>query len=396
MSQPARTPLFAAVVLVAGGVIVALLIAEVALRIHNPFGFRMRGNSLVLPVNETYIIEDPGIRGLEGLDTRIEHRKNGLGFRGEALPEDFGARLTVIAVGGSTTESFYISDGKTWPDLLAQGLRPGFPELWLNNAGLDGHSSWGHILLVRDYLVALRPDVVLLLVGVNDLFAEGPNQFDRAAAGSLWGRLADYSEVASTVLNLYRARQTAKMTALGTIPKPNDLRQFPRRAIAAAGIDVLMREAEPGLAAYRGRLDEILDMLMEAGTMPVLITQPSLLGPVTDPADEVDLGLIEVNMWGRNLNGQAVWSLLEAYNDVTRAIAGERGVALIDLAAEMPKSRRYFYDFFHFNNEGSARVATILGERLCPQLAARFPQQLALPCHEAAGNSTPTDRPEQL
>lgn len=380
MNQPAKTPIFAALVLFAGGSIVALLIAEAALRIHNPFGFRMRGNTLVLPVNETYVIEDPGIRGLEGLDTRIEHRKNALGFRGEAYPQDFAARLTIIAVGGSTTESFYISDGKTWPDLLAQSLKPRFPALWLNNAGLDGHSTWGHIVLIREYIADLRPDVVLLLVGVNDLFAEGPNQYDRAAAGGWLNLLADYSETVSTAVNLYRARQTAKMTALGTIPKPNDLRQFPQLPIAAEDIQALLSEAQPGLAAFRRRLIDILDMLQDAGPIPVLITQPSLLGPVTDPNGDVDLGNIEVNLWGRKLNGQAVWSLLEAYNDVTRSVARERNAGLIDLAVEMPKSRGYYYDFFHFNNEGSAVVADIVGRALCPRLADGFPAEAAAPC----------------
>jgi lysophospholipase L1-like esterase len=380
MSRPADTPFFAAFVLFAGGLIVALLLAEAALRIYNPFGFRMRGNTLVLPVNATYVIEDPGIRGLEGLDTRIEHRKNALGFRGESYPEDFQRRLTVIAVGGSTTESFYISDGKTWPDLLAQSLKPRFQALWLNNAGLDGHSSWGHIVLVRDYIVDLRPDVVLLLVGVNDLFADGPNQYDRAAAGGLVSLLADYSEVVSTAVNLLRARQTAKMTALGTIPKPNDLRQFPQFVVNEAELQALLQDAQPALASFRQRLTDILGLLRQAGVQPVLITQPSLLGPVVDADDGVDLGLIEVNMWGRKLNGQAVWTLLEAYNEVTRSVARQGNAGLIDLAAQMPKSRRYYYDFFHFNNDGSARVAEIVSQGLCPQLAAAFPAAAAAPC----------------
>jgi lysophospholipase L1-like esterase len=380
MKPPVKTPLFAALVLIAGGSVIALLIAEAALRIHNPFGFRMRGNTLVLPVNETYIIEDRSIRGLEGLDTRIEHRKNALGFRGEAYPQDFAARLTIIAVGGSTTESFYISDGKTWPDLLAKGLKSRFPGLWLNNAGLDGHSTWGHLALIREYIIDLHPDVVLLLVGVNDLFADGPNQYDRAAAGGLLNLLADYSETVSTAVNLYRARQTAKMTALGTIPKPNDLRQFPQLTIDQAQIQALLAQAQPGLAAYRRRLTDILELLQKAGTAPVLITQPSLLGPVVDPYGDVDLGNIEVNLWGRRLNGLAVWSLLEAYNDVTRSVARERDAGLVDLAAAMPKSRRYYYDFFHFNNEGSAEVADIVGRALWPWLAARFAAEAAAPC----------------
>jgi hypothetical protein len=91
-----------------------------------------------------YVIEVLGIVGLEGLEARIVHRKNSLGFRGPELPADYAERLSIIAVGGSTTECFYIPDGKTWPDLPADSLGGNFSGLWLDNAGLDGHSTWGH------------------------------------------------------------------------------------------------------------------------------------------------------------------------------------------------------------------------------------------------------------
>ena len=47
---------------------------------------------------------------------------------------------------------------------------------------------------------------------------------------------------------------------------------------------------------------------------------------------------------------------------------------MIDLAHELPKTSRLFYDFVHFNNDGSAAVADIVAARLAPFLAARFPR----------------------
>jgi lysophospholipase L1-like esterase len=377
-----HTPLSAAILLVGVGLLSAMLLAEVILRATKPLGFRVRGNSVVLPVNESYVIEDPGITGLEGLDTRIVHRKNSLGFRGPEVPADYAERLSIIAVGGSTTECFYISDGRTWPDLLVDRLDGNFRGLWLNNAGLDGHSTWGHALLVRNFIGPLHPNVVLLLVGVNDMFAAGPNHYDRAAAAGSWSAWADHSEVVSTILNLVRSRQTAKITALGTIPKPRDLRVSPQRRIDARELQALLDESRPDLQAYRERLEELIALLKSAGTMPVMITQPSLLGPVTDDFNGVDLGAIAVDMWERRLNGNAVWVLLEEYNDVTRAVAREHAVPLVDLARAMPKSHRYYYDFFHFNNDGSREVAVIIYRDLCPILAAHFPERLMEHCVE--------------
>ena len=68
------------------------------------------------------------------------------------------------------------------------------------------------------------------------------------------------------------------------------------------------------------------------------------------------------------------------YNDVTRAVAAELGVPLVDLAHKLPKSSRYFYDTIHFTNEGASLVAEVLAGELCPYLAAAFPERLRSPC----------------
>ena len=47
---------------------------------------------------------------------------------------------------------------------------------------------------------------------------------------------------------------------------------------------------------------------------------------------------------------------------------------LIDLAAKMPKSSRYFYDTAHFTNEGCQLVAQIVEPHLTSFLAKKFPQ----------------------
>jgi len=132
-------------------------------------------------------------------------RENSLGFRGPELPADLDDRLSILTVGGSTTECFYVSEGKTWSDLLARRLEGRLDRVWLNNAGLDGHSSFGHrVLLSSEAVVRLHPKVVVFLVGCNDVARDDFLEFGVAATSappslfSLKGmvrRLAQYSEV---------------------------------------------------------------------------------------------------------------------------------------------------------------------------------------------------------
>ena len=77
-----------------------------------------------------------------------------------------------------------------------------------------------------------------------------------------------------------------------------------------------------------------------------------------------------------HLGGATAGQVLELYNGVTRQVARQRGLLLIDLAREMPADSAYYFDLMHYTNAGAARVATIIAARLQPFLARRFPQFL--------------------
>ncbi|MBU1997608.1 MAG: hypothetical protein KKF78_10695, partial [Candidatus Omnitrophica bacterium] len=96
------------------------------MRIYNPFGFTVSRGEIKLIANRTYYYKIA--------DTKtIIHTKNSLGFRGDDPGKNFKSDLTVMTVGGSTTECFYLSDDMTWPYFLGQKLSQKFKGLWLNN-----------------------------------------------------------------------------------------------------------------------------------------------------------------------------------------------------------------------------------------------------------------------
>lgn len=367
--EPSRTGTKVLLVLLATGL--ALAGAEVALRVLDPFGFRVRGHTLVLPTNVVYDIEADLVARTDQLDPHVVHTKNSLGFRGPEPPADFDRWLTLAAVGGSTTECFYLSDGKPWPARLAARLGPELDRLWVNNAGLDGHSTFGHLVLTRRALVPLRPDVTLYLVGVNEMFTDAPRDFDRLERSPV-SVLAAHSALVATLENLYRHWRTRGIEDLGTMPKPVALRDRPRRPVAPEVTRRLQREHEPRLAAYRDRLERLVALNREHGMAPVLVTQPSLLGGV-DVRTGIDTRTLEVELW-ETLDGELAWRLLERYNDVTREVGRRHGIPVVDLAREMPKDSELFYDFFHFTNEGADRAAAIVHDALLPWLAERFPR----------------------
>src|SRR5918994_778214 len=123
------------------GVIVALLLLELLLQLYNPLQTRIKGNRIVLTTNKTYHIKNDIIKTLPA---EVTVTRNSLGFRGPNPPSDIANHLSLVSIGGSTTQNFFLSDDQTWTARLGEELGKSFSPVWINNAGLDGHSTHGH------------------------------------------------------------------------------------------------------------------------------------------------------------------------------------------------------------------------------------------------------------
>ena len=140
------------------------------MRFYNPLGFRIKGDNIILPVNKTEILHHDNPTKIDAL---VVHHNNSLGFKGPEPPRDFANWLTVVTVGGSTTECLEIAEDKTWPHVLGVDLQRDFNKLWLDNAGFCGQSTYGHYILMHDFIDKLQPKVAIFLIGINEVGVSG-------------------------------------------------------------------------------------------------------------------------------------------------------------------------------------------------------------------------------
>lgn len=345
------------------GLIIAFVLVELILRIFHPFDFRVKGSEIVLAANQEFMMANDFI---PKLDDTIFHTKNSLGFRGEEPPKDWKNTTTMITVGGSTTECYYLSDDKTWQAEINRRLSPIVPNFWINNAGLDGHSTFGHEVLMRDYIVKLKPDYVLFLVGINDVATADFESFDRLAmkkintqsVGGFVKSLANYSETIGLVFNFYRFYIAYEKGLLHNNIEIEKLKTI--EITEAKRTEILEKHQTEFLENYKNRLNNLVKICKDNGIQAVLITQPQIIGDTIDATTGTDLSKIEY----QDMNGSTGWAVLELYNDVTRQVAENQNIKLIDLAQKLPKDSRYFYDFTHYTNEGAAKVGEIISEDL--------------------------------
>ena len=366
------------------GVVLALIILEIGLRVFQPIPIRVRGDQILLPRNVTYNIHNTAPRGLAGLlDEKLVHTKNSLGFRGPEPTSDFENVLSIIAVGGSTTECFFLSDADAWPAQVGVQLSKHFKQVWLNNAGLDGHSTFGHLQLMREYVTGLHPKYVTILAGINDMFADEPNGYDKAPIQSVLSNLARYSDVVALGMTVWKHEQTLEIRDLGAMPRPINLHDAVYHTLenseAAGSPEVSRPNEQARLNGYRRRLEDLVDLARTNRIEPILITQPALFGPAVDDVTGVDLGSI-TTQFDATLTGAQAWAGLERFNDQMREVGREKSVAVVDLARLMPKSSRFYYDFLHFSKAGAAKVAELVAQEMCPILARKAPGYVLTAC----------------
>lgn len=363
------------------------LVLEVSLRIVNPPSLRLVGKRILLPKNTT--LKNTYNHNLGKIRKDIIIRRNALGFRGPNPPADFADHVTIVTVGGSTTENIFITEGKTWTDILAKKLSESINLLWVNNTGIDGHSTFGHIQLLTQYLSILRPDFAIFLIGINDL------ALDQERGADLAGIIGDVSPPN----NIFRhiSDNSYAIALLTKYLKKVDGHQFVSMTDNIVNFNVLgeatdatpltieeLEQMSQRIKAYEERLHEIIQLSRIYGITPVFVTQPAIYGFGIDQETGVDLSTMTVRDFTEDQiirSGKDKWTLLQMYNQKTIAVAARTGTTVIDLANLMPKNTKYYYDYIHHTEEGAAVIGELLYPKICEVIVKKFPEHSSSPCY---------------
>jgi lysophospholipase L1-like esterase len=253
---------------------------------------------------------------------------NSLGRRGhEPRPGAF----RILCVGGSTTFGTAEED-EIWPAVLERDLERLHPgrEIDVQNAGVPAYTTGENLLDLALRGLDLDPDVVVFLVGLNDLTVSNapafrsdysharrslphdPNLLDRAplfferSAAFLALRYALYGGSRHSAVGLH---------GLASLRPPVD-------------------ETYRGLPTFERNLRSLVALARSAGASPVLVTQPFL---PREPG------------WTRAMEETLV---------SVRGIAGEEGIPLADAAARVREPGLFVEgDPFHTEAAGDRLLA---------------------------------------
>jgi lysophospholipase L1-like esterase len=351
--------------------LVCILFAELAFRIFSPVPdpyaeFKYRKPEVNQYIKSEFspnlqLITEPE-EGLPGLKGPNHFTTNNLGFRGDYLTVPKPANeYRIFMVGGSTTECLYLDDRNAINRVVQNELNQqaaGKLSVKVYGAGKSGDASDDHCSMVIHRIAQLEPDVIVLFAGINDLTRSIGN----------YDYLHFVAEIPPTKIPLLRSLASESQIArrffyLWTNTSPSTRQvfqeihlrsQYKEAARLCASLPVTDQQPRLDLTAYANNLKSIVAVARAHGAQVVLMTQQTTWN---DPANP------HLKDWqwticrsGQRYREDLMMKALEALNDQMRQVAREYSLPLYDLARTMPKSREFFYDDVHFNDEG-ARVA---------------------------------------
>ncbi len=360
------------VVLALAAAVVFLLLGEAALRIH---GWLSWGSFLSTPLpysamrgsGEVYL--RPGVYGLEiGNDyqpVRPSHATisiNRYGLRGPLpqMPKPPG-RTRIVCLGGSSTFGF-VGEGQDYPSRL-KALLAARGDFDVLNAGRPGSTTWSDLRYLRDRLLPLSPDVLLVYEGFNDMW-RGVRR--HAGEQDDYGIADERLPAVEEPLDLGTPRTWSPRLLFAAFHVGRGLEsRFPtaKKRTSAPPAGQVFRFDPAIVSIYERNLAAIVRLGRSRGLRVALATFAACDDP-SRPEAEQRLRLKYVIDQVPPLDVRSGQEGMDLYRQVTRQVAVTEGVPLLDLARLMPKDLKFYSDTIHLTAEGEETLATLLASEL--------------------------------
>jgi hypothetical protein len=357
------------------GLCISLAVGEVAIRTKIRYF-----NRAVLKYPPGRIDFDFSRSHVLGVSPKVTFTVNALGLRGP-MPPQVGKVYKIITMGGSTTECIAQDDAQEWPHLLMVELnqrQKGLP-VWVGNAGVSGLNTVDHASCLRRLPVLRQADLLIFLIGVNDLgaallFGGAPTQKVLEDRAELFAEHAPdgVSHVRgplrrSWLLALVWNSLQHLSQLIYTWRSEPDVPIGASLSGRAAGPVLPLPDLRLAFEEYDQRVRTLEQLCRQYHRRCVFLTQPTMWRAGLSAAEQSLLYGGGVGYHGvvrGYVSAPELGRAMAAYNQVLLAVCREDHLECYDMAAAIPKDTSAFADESHYNDNGTHLVADYLAERL--------------------------------
>jgi lysophospholipase L1-like esterase len=273
---------------------------------------------------------------------------------------------TIVCLGSSTTECFYVEEDKRWP-YLAGRLLEKETGLKVNayNAGMSSNNTLNSIDILINKVLPLKPQVVLMLHNLNDLTTLLYDKTYWSSNSKLRPIIQIDDSLGKNLTKTWRQIwETAFPRLYAKLNRFLDKRKQPKPSLGGETEKVEVDKAQL-VAEFRANLETFIQICRIRNILPVLMTQANRFTQNPEPFLREAFIATERT---RGVSYEMFKDLYDSFNNHIREVAAANNVVLIDLAASIPQHQDYIYDAVHLTPDGCQKIAEVVKEKVEPLL----------------------------
>ena len=355
---------------------------------------------LVFPVPENPSANLSYAQNLPGLSTHVTYTENAFGFRSAAMTSEEKPvdTVRVLVLGASTTQQTTQALEDTWSNLLATQLNERFSDsgfqIEIGAFGRGGLRATHLNRWARTHLARFDPDIVVTLLGINDLAFGGAtidpvleepsqdffvpsketNSEEAPPKRSLKERCIAASQVCRRLNTVTERARNAINTLRGSAVEWHSS-QLPdlRKTLAELPLEEPPKHQTDPIEQFETAMEALLRVIRRTGADPVVLGQPVLWRASLSP-EEIGRLWFPVETADGPVRASPGWLAAEMkrYNELQARLAQKHGAVYIELDEHIEKSTQNYFDDCHYTDLGSSRLAAVV----LPQLAAVVRQRI--------------------
>lgn len=346
--------IFVSILLIFLSILLGLTSLEITLR------FTMKKNEWTITKSFNVLRNFKHTYSIEKLydsdDTYVSYERNNYGLRDDC---DNIKSINILTIGGSTTDQKYVDLEYTFQSELGRLIskRVG-KKICVSNAGIDGHSSYGHILSFKHWLPLikdLKPKYILLYIGINDAnFELNITSKDLNYSGGDFKSFVRQLYIVQELLPLYRyvrdgiSNKGYKYASHN--PKKYSIKDYKITKINKE----TPSKAERNSKIFEKRLIEILKHIYALESKPICVTQPHLF------VKKQNLNYVGLPNIINNYSGLDFDYSLNLINEIMKKHCND---GYIEISKE-DFTNLHFYDGIHTTKEGSLLLGKKIFEKM--------------------------------
>ena len=189
--------------------------------------------------------------------------------------------IKILTIGGSTTDQRYVQYKDTFQKIIQNILTAENPDFGcVTNAGMDGHSTWGHIFSFEKWfplIPNLNPEYILLYIGFNDANFKRTNNpnlgYETTPNKGVKAFLIKF-EIVNRLLPIYRyLNHSIQKDTISYTRHEKKKFKTDDYTITKLNKDTIVL-SELNSKAFKSRLEVILRYIEDLETKLICVTQP--------------------------------------------------------------------------------------------------------------------------